>query len=311
MNPGPISMTVCSPPCWTSLLGRRTPSSWPRSVATEGGPPSRNRPGVVGGDPPRPAPCRPRSASRSSTTAPAGQLGVPPPNARAGRRRRRWTVHVALGPVEVLELVPDGVGRLRGATGAWRAPCRSSAPTWPSCRLAAAWTGSRWRRRPGVGSVVRCACWPRLAGCAAGSTLGALATYSRRAPRPGRAPASDAPAVAGRASAPVSPASRVSLATATAPSRPPSPSRLCVSCRAAAEEGSVRSPLGDLRWGAGLPRRDGDGARAGGCCPATSSARTPSSRAGKRCGARPLPNGRAGDSTKGGAPATSWASRCT
>ena len=83
---------------------------------------------------------------------------------------------------------------------------------------------------------------------------------------------------------------------------PPSPSRLCVSCRAATAEGSARSPLGDLRWGAGLPRRDGDGARAGGCCPATSSASTPSSRAGKRCGARPSPNGRAGDSTKGGAP---------
>ena len=46
--------------------------------------------------------------------------------------------HVALGPVEVLELVPDGVGRLREATGASRAPCRSSAPT---CHRAV------WRRR--------------------------------------------------------------------------------------------------------------------------------------------------------------------
>ena len=53
--------------------------------------------------------------------------------------------------------------RLRGATGASRAPCRSSAPTWPPCPLAAAWMGSRGRRRRGVGSRRPM----RLAGCAA------------------------------------------------------------------------------------------------------------------------------------------------
>ena len=48
-----------------------------------------------------------------------------------------------------LELA-DGVGDGEEATGASRAPSSSSAPGGPPYRLAAAWTGSRGRRRPEV-----------------------------------------------------------------------------------------------------------------------------------------------------------------